>query len=150
MSMGTTEIACPSCGTVSHFADLGRDASAFCRVCDYPLFWARPTRSVSGDADDGESGLRRLPGTAGRVALATIDCPVCTEPNPVSATICIRCGSDLRPAPPTVVVPVAPPPVIPEPEPVPEPVPARVIWPWIVLALLAVAAIVTLIILEVG
>lgn len=145
-SIGTMEITCPSCGTVSHFEELGRDAGAFCRVCDYPLFWARPLRAEAGDGSSGDEGLRRLPGTAGRVALATIDCPACTEPNPVSAAICIRCGADLYPAPPTVVLPPPPPEPVPEPEPVGAA--RRVIWPWIVLALLALAAVVILIALE--
>ena len=147
MTAGTIEVACPSCGTVSHFEELTRDAGAFCRVCDYPLFWARPPRAGGVDDEQGADGLRRLPGTAGRVELATIDCPVCTEPNPVTASICIRCGADLRPAPPTAVVPVAPPPP-PAPAPPPPPPPAkRVIWPWILLAVLAVAAVVVLLIL---
>ena len=144
MSIDTVVITCPSCGTVSHLEDLGRDAGAFCRVCDYPLFWARPARPEGEASESGEEGLRRLPGTAGRVALATIDCPSCTEPNPVSASICIRCGADLHPVP-TVAVPIPPPPPAPEPE--PEPVAKRVIWPWVLVALLAVAAIVVLVLL---
>jgi hypothetical protein len=148
MSVETIEIACPSCGTVSHFQDLGREASAFCRQCDYPLFWARPPRSAGAEDPDVDGGLRRLPGTAGLVSLATADCPECTEPNPLSATVCIRCGSDLRPPPPTVVLPPAPPPVpVAEPEPVPEPAPARPWWPWAVLAVLAIGAVVALVLL---
>ena len=145
MNTDTTEISCPSCGTVSHFEELGRDASAFCRVCDFPLFWARTPRGEAMSEGQGEEGLRRLPGTAGRVALATIDCPVCTEPNPIAASICIRCGSELRPSP-TVAVPVTMP-EPPPPAPAPPPPPKRKIWPWILLAVLAVAAVVVLLIL---
>lgn len=147
MSAGTVEITCPSCGTVSHFEEMGRDAAAFCRVCDYPLFWARGPVGSGAAGEQGGEGLRRLPGTAGRVQLATIDCPVCTEPNPVSATICIRCGSDLRPVPTTPVEPVVLTPAPPPPPPPPPPPAKRVIWPWIVLAVLAVAAVVILLVL---
>ena len=146
MSADTVEISCPSCGTVSHFEELGRDAGAFCRVCDFPLFWARPSRAEGALDAQGEEGLRRLPGTAGRVQLATIDCPVCTEPNPISASICIRCGSELRPTP-TVMMPAAPPPVAAPPPPPPPAPPKRKIWPWILLAVLAIAAVVVLLIL---
>lgn len=147
MSIEAVEITCPSCGTVSHFKELTRDAAAFCRTCDYPLFWVRPPR-LEGEDAGGEEGLRRLPGTVGRVSLATLDCPVCTEPNLVSATLCIRCGADLHPAPPTVVLPPPPEPQpLPEPEPEPVPPAKRLLWPWILLAVLAVAAIITLVVL---
>jgi hypothetical protein len=141
----TVDITCPTCGTISYFEELDRNAEAFCRVCDFPLFWARATRLAGADDDAGGGGLRRLPGTAGRVAIATLACPVCTEPNPITGVVCIRCGSDLHPAPPTVVIPPPPPP--PEPEPVPLPPPRRVIWPWILLGVLAVIAVVLLIVL---
>lgn len=140
-----TDITCPSCGTVSYFTELGRDAGGFCRECDFPLFWARVGRPQVEQGPGGDAGLRRLPGTAGRVALATIDCPVCTEPNPVAAAICIRCGSELRPAP-VVAAPAPPPVVMPAPEPVsPEPAPA--IWPWILLAVLAFVGAAVLVVL---
>ena len=144
MSIDTTEVTCPSCGTVSHFEELGRDGDAFCRTCDFPLFWARAPRQDGGLADSGDEGLRRLPGTAGRLTVATISCPVCTEPNHLSATICIRCGADLYTveAPP-VEEPLPPPP----PEPVVETVPPRVVWPWVVLAILLLAGIVALVFL---
>lgn len=139
------EITCPTCGTESYFEELGRVAEAFCRVCDYPLFWASGARLGADDAPQGDAGLRRLPGTAGRVAVAMLACPVCTEPNPVTGKICIRCGADLHPAPPTVVLEPPPPP--PEPEPAPLRPPRRVIWPWILLGVLAVIAIVVLVLL---
>lgn len=146
MNLDTSEITCPSCGTVSHLQELARDAGAFCRACDYPLFWARPPRQDGEGAGDGGDGLRRLPGTGGLVSLATVDCPECTEPNQVVASICIRCGAQLRPSAPTTVLPA----VEPEPpaeEPGPEPPEERVIWPWVVLAVLAVAAVVALVLL---
>lgn len=143
MSIDTTEVTCPSCGTVSHFEELGRDGDAFCRVCDFPLFWARAPRQEGMPVDGGDEGLRRLPGTAGRVTLATVECPACTEHNALSATICIRCGADLYALP-------APPPVeLPEPEPPTEPVavtPRRKIWPWILLAVLLLLGVVALIV----
>lgn len=139
------EITCPTCGTESYFEELGREAGAFCRVCDYPLFWASSARLGAGDASVGDAGLRRLPGTAGRVAVAMLPCPVCTEPNPVTGAICIRCGADLHPAPPTVVLEPPPPP--PEPEPLPPPPAKRRIWPWVLLAVLAVLAIAVLVVL---
>lgn len=147
MSVDTVEIICPSCGTVSHFDELNRDAAAFCRGCDYPLFWARPPRAQGEDDDESDDGLRRLPGTVGRVSLATVDCPECTEPNQVSASVCVRCGADLHAAPPTLVVPEPQPEPEPEPEIEPEPPAERVIWPWIVLAVLAIAAVVVLVLL---
>lgn len=145
MSVDTTEVTCPSCGTVSHFEDLGRDGEAFCRVCDFPLFWARAPRQEGVSVDGADEGLRRLPGTGGRVTLATVDCPVCTERNVLSATICIRCGADLY------AVPAPPPPVVvPEPEPPTEavvvPPPPRRIWPWVLLAVLLVLGVVALIV----
>lgn len=141
----TMDVTCPTCGTVSYFDELNRDATAFCRVCDYPLFWVRSTR-LADTAEVGDTGLRRLPGTAGRVAVAMIACPVCTEPNPVSLKTCIRCGADLRPAP----APPPPPPPPPPPAPVyvraPEaPPPTRRWWPWVAVAALAVVAVVLLI-----
>ena len=135
------EITCPGCGTISHFEQMRREAEEFCRVCDYPLFWARSSGIGNGHVEEvtGES-LRRLPGTAGRAAGASIDCPACTEPNPIANTICIRCGSDLRPPPPEPVVELPPPP---EPEPEPEPEPARRNW-WPVVIIVAVVAVILL------
>ncbi len=130
MSDTSISITCPGCGTVSHFDQLRRDAQEFCRRCDYPLFWVR-----SGDAPlpvdaEGDSGLRRLPGAGGRQAVASLGCPQCNEPNVYTATLCIRCGADLRPAPPTPppapVVEEPPPPPPPEPEPIPA------LWPYYV------------------
>jgi hypothetical protein len=139
--MTTVDLTCPTCGTVSYFEELNRDAASFCRVCDFPLFWVRG-RQLGALEGGGDAGLRRLPGTAGRVALAMMACPACTEPNPVTGTICIRCGADLHPAPVVVVEPPPPPAEAPAP-----PAPKRTIWPWIVLAVLAVVAVVLLVVL---
>jgi hypothetical protein len=138
-----TDVACPGCGTVREVEQFHRDASEFCSVCDYPLFWVRTTVLGTGTTDDEGNGLRRLPGTAGRVAPASLACPVCTEPNLVTAVVCIRCGADMHP-----VEPVPEPVIEPEPEPEPEPVyvpPPRVIWPWILLAVLLVLTLIAVI-----
>jgi hypothetical protein len=138
----TVELACPSCGTISYFDELERDASAFCRTCDYPLFWARTSHVASGEAASEGESLRRLPGAAGRVAIATFACPVCAEPNTVAATICIRCGSELHPAPvpePPPAPPPPPPPAPPEPEIVADR--RRALWPVVLLWLLGALAI---------
>lgn len=140
------EITCPGCGTVSHFDEIRRAANEFCRSCDYPLFWARSNLVTAGAGEaGGDTGLRRLPGTAGRTAVATLGCWACQEPNLVTATICVRCGSDLAGPPP------------PPPEPAPEPEPVVTVqevvversapWPWIVLAVLFVSGLVTLVLL---
>lgn len=140
----SAETTCPACGTVSHFDELSRDASAFCRSCDYPLFWSRSAQLAAVGAGDGTTGLRRLPGTAGRQSVATLECPSCTEPNAITATVCIRCGADMHPAPAVAA---------PEPAPEPEPTlveavpasarPAR--WPWIALGIAALIAVIGLI-----
>ena len=135
------EINCPGCGTVSHFDELRRSAGEFCRSCDYPLFWARSTLVTAGGGPaDADTGLRRLPGTAGRTTVATVTCWACQEPNLLAATICVRCGSDLAGPP-------APPPPPPEPEPVVEvvevaPEPTPIPWAWIVLAVLFLTGVV--------
>lgn len=119
----SSDVTCPTCGTVSHLDELSRDAMAFCRVCDYPLFWIRGSGGGAGEGGmSGEPGLRRLPGTAGLVTIATLKCPVCTEPNPIAGDFCIRCGSDLHPRP---FAPAAPAPPLPPPEPEPEPPPPK-------------------------
>jgi hypothetical protein len=118
-----SSITCPSCGTVTYLGAVRRHAEEFCRTCDYPLFWARDAaRLAGGDAVSEGAGLRRLPGTAGRVTMASVSCWSCDEPNLALARVCVRCGVDLsgpppeRPAPiPTVTFPVF------EPEPEPEP-----------------------------
>jgi hypothetical protein len=142
----TIDVICPTCAAISYFDELNRDASAFCRVCDYPLFWAGAgVRGEAGNDVDADAGLRRLPGTVGRKEVATISCPACAEPNPVSGKVCIRCGAELRPRPvPVPVVTPPPPPPPPEPPP-PEPAPPRVVWPWVVAALAAAAAVIAIV-----
>jgi hypothetical protein len=148
----TTDVTCPSCGTVSYYDELNRDASAFCRECDYPLFWARTSRTRADSVAVGDAGQRRLPGTVGRITVVTVPCPVCFEPNTTAADVCIRCGADMHPPPPpppppppepktepVVVVPPAPPP--PEPEPRPG-------WTvWILIGAAAALAVILLVLL---
>lgn len=141
----TTELTCPTCGTQSHFEELTRDAAAFCRVCDFPLFWVRTARLQVATGPVSDTGLRRLPGAAGRVAIATFPCPSCTEPNPLTANICIRCGADLHPSP---VVDE------PAPEPLTEATPLVAVaekktvwWPWALVSALGVIAIVLILFL---
>jgi hypothetical protein len=134
------EVTCPGCGTVAHLAELRKTAEEFCRRCDYPLFWAR-RRTASGVDGPGGEGLRRLPGAGGWRSEASVGCPTCREPNRLDARVCVRCGGDMRPAPPPVAIP-APPPVIvraPEPEPEPKTTP----WWLVILVLVLVAAAVT-------
>lgn len=133
------DTTCPSCGA-SGLADFTRrDAADFCPACDFPLFWSRD-RVVQPSTDGpDDSGLRRLPGTAGRTALASLLCPVCAEPNPATGVTCMRCGSDLHPKP--VVEPVVAAP-LPEPEVVDEPEPkARPWWPIVLAGGLALVAL---------
>jgi hypothetical protein len=141
------QLLCPGCGTPSHFDEFRRGANEFCRTCDYPLFWARTSaRTATSNGTEGDTGLRRLPGTAGRVAIATIDCWSCREPNLLAAVVCVRCGADLSgppPAPEPELVPVT---VVVEPPPPPPP-PKPAIWPWVVLAVLFVAGLVLLLVL---
>ncbi len=128
----TTEVICPTCGTVAQLDDTNRDAQAFCRVCDYPLFWIRAAAMGAGEGGrDGDPGLRRLPGTAGLVAVAILACWNCDERNPVTGIHCIRCGVELNPAP-VVMAPLAPPDpeplVAPEPPPPPKPPLVPLAW----------------------
>lgn len=140
----TTEVTCPTCGTVSHLDEVGRDAGAFCRVCDYPLFWIRAATSGEGEGGlSGDPGLRRLPGTGGLVAIATIRCWNCDEPNPITGVYCIRCDAELHPAP-VVALPLSPTlPVYaePPPEPVP-PKPPLIPWAWVPAAVMTLILVV--------
>jgi rubredoxin len=108
------DVVCPTCGTPARVDGVRRESADFCATCDYPLFWA-VERHPAALNEGSDTGLRRLPGTAGRASLAALRCPSCTEPNAPSATHCARCGAELRPAPVVVELP-------PEPEPEPEPV----------------------------
>lgn len=105
-------VACPSCGTQGSVDLDARESSSFCARCDFPLFWAVERRIASGVGEG--AGLRRLPGTAGRVALAQVRCPSCTEPNPPAAQLCLRCGSPMQlEEPVTAVLPIPLPPPVP-------------------------------------
>lgn len=112
--MSSTKVDCPQCGTQGSVDFARRDASDFCRTCDYPLFWSRDRVIPPAGESAGDGGLRRLPGTVGHASLAALACPECNEPNQPSAVNCVRCGADMHPV---VVIPE------PEPEPEPEPLP---------------------------
>ncbi|TAM92836.1 MAG: hypothetical protein EPN43_01805 [Jatrophihabitans sp.] len=135
-------VICPECGTAAVITANRRDSADFCRQCDFPLFWTPSAviRDASGRA--GEDSLRRLPGTAGRVTVASVPCPHCAEPNLLSAQTCVRCGLPMRviaPPPPPPAPVYIPPPPLPEPEPVPEKhVPW---WVWAIIAILLAATI---------
>lgn len=137
-------VTCPECGTAAMVMLNRRDASDFCATCDFPLFWtpAAVQREASMRAD--EDSLRRLPGTVGRVTVASLPCPHCAEPNALSAEVCVRCGRPMRveelPAPAPAPVYVPPPPPEPEPD-------KRVPWWAWALVGLGVAIIIVLIVL---
>lgn len=126
-------VTCPDCGTSAEVTLTRRDAADFCSRCDFPLFWT-PAAIQLGDRDTDESTLRRLPGTAGRLTVASATCPHCHEANPLAATECGRCGRPMVIAPAPVVV--APPP--PPPAPPPEPEPRSLWWLWLLLGTTAV------------
>ena len=88
-------VVCPQCGRIGEVVDDEIDAEGFCPVCDFPLFWATARAERSDDALANAS-RPRLPGVQGR-AIAGCRCPACSEPNPVLAERCIRCGSDFGP-----------------------------------------------------
>jgi hypothetical protein len=105
------DVVCPSCGAVSQLDEVQRAADDFCRVCDYPLFWARSSKlTVGAPVDDNGESLRRLPGTAGLQDQPWIDCPneECREPNLLKPLYCIRCGTALHPPPVVVIESTAP------------------------------------------
>jgi hypothetical protein len=137
-------ITCPECSASAMVDPTRRDALDFCQRCDFPLFWARDQLVFSQPMDSSDDALRRLPGTLGRVVIASLPCPHCNEPNLPTATVCVRCGlsmqADAAPAPPR-----------PQPVPLPEPLapledePHRWwIWLLVLLTLLLVAGIVLL------
>ena len=137
-ALATDLVTCPECGQMATVDMARRQAEDFCTNCDYPLFWARGTVIAPADQDTGAS-LRRLPGTVGRAATASLLCPHCGEPNSPLAEICIRCALSMHP----VEIPEpAPPPIVepdPEPEPEPEPEPG---FPWWWVVLIAVCVII--------
>jgi hypothetical protein len=142
-------VTCPECGTVGSIVVSRRDAADFCTNCDFPLFWT-PSRILLDRAALQDDSLRRLPGTVGRVAVASLPCPHCSEPNAVTAVDCIRCGRPLHPvhvqAPQPVYVP-PPAPVYEEPEP---PAPATPWWVWLLFYLAVTGALVLIILYATG
>ncbi|MEO9137803.1 MAG: hypothetical protein ABI345_01925 [Jatrophihabitans sp.] len=119
--MATETLTCPECGTVASVTLNRRDATDFCRSCDYPMFWTPARVYTDNLARAAQEALRRLPGTVGRATVASRACPHCAEPNALSAQLCVRCGLSMYPVqapppPPPVVEYVAPPPVYVEPE----------------------------------
>ncbi|MCU1688894.1 MAG: hypothetical protein JWN20_822, partial [Jatrophihabitantaceae bacterium] len=113
-SRATQSVTCPQCGTVVPVDSQSRSSLDFCPnpVCDFPLFWVKSAIIADATAYGDGSSHRRLPGTAGRAIAASMACPHCTEPNPISGVVCVRCGLDLRPI---AVAPAPPPPPAPEP-----------------------------------
>ncbi len=114
------EIVCPACESVTLVETVRRDAESFCAnaACDFPLFWVAtpvPTVVDPGGETVGDGGVvRRSPGVDGRLELVHIACPACSELNDRERVFCVRCESELRPAP--VVVPPPPPVAAPIPE----------------------------------
>lgn len=129
-------VTCPECGTRATVALTRREAGDFCARCDFPLFWT-PSTIQLGDRDTATDTLRRLPGTGGRVTVASAACPHCNEANPLSAVVCVRCGL------PMVVeeAPPAPVPVAPPPAPQPPPEQRSLLWLWLVLGATAAVAV---------
>jgi hypothetical protein len=113
-------MTCPECGESQMIDPAQRRAEDFCQRCDFPLFWAR-NAVVPLTTDETGASLRRLPGTVGRAATASVACPHCGEPNSPTAIICIRCSQPMilaQPEPEPEPEPVyIPPPPEPEPEP---------------------------------
>ncbi|HEY0166535.1 MAG TPA: hypothetical protein VGB75_05775 [Jatrophihabitans sp.] len=138
-------ITCPECSASAMVELTRRDALDFCPRCDFPLFWARDQVVFSDPVDSDDDALRRLPGTLGRVVIASAPCPHCNEPNLPTATLCVRCGLTMQASAP-------PSPPRPRPAPLPEPPMEPLedashrwwIWLVVVLTLLMVAGIVLL------
>ncbi len=127
-------VVCPECGQVAPAALTRRDSGDFCTRCDFPLFWTPSEIQLGDDQRTSAESLRRLPGTAGRVTVASTPCPHCHEANTLSATSCVRCGLPMVVAPEPAPVHVAP---APPPEPAPEPVKRTPWWLWLLLGLTA-------------
>jgi hypothetical protein len=137
-------ITCPECGASAMVELTRRDALDFCQRCDFPLFWARDQVVIGNPVDSNDDALRRLPGTLGRVVIASVPCPHCNEPNLPTATLCVRCGLGMQASAPPPPRPIA----VQLPEPPMEPLEdePRHWWSWllVLLTLLLVAGIVLL------
>ena len=143
----TEQVSCPECGRVATVTLTRRESVDFCTNCDYPLFWT-PSKILVDRSGLSDESLRRLPGTVGRVAIASFPCPHCAELNQVSAVDCIRCGRPLRPVHFVAPTPVyVPPPPMPEPEPEPRGVPW---WVWVLVAAAVATTIVMIVLAETG
>lgn len=132
-------VVCPECGTAAVITVNRRDSADFCKQCDFPLFWTPSAVIRDASMRTNDESLRRLPGTVGRVTVASLPCPHCAEPNLLSAQTCVRCGLPMRleapPAPERVYV--APPPM----EPVLEPEKGVPWWVWAAIAIILAATI---------
>lgn len=138
-------ITCPECGAPGMVEPTRRDALDFCQRCDFPLFWTRDQVVVSEPRDSSDDSLRRLPGTLGRVVIASVPCPHCNEPNLPTASLCVRCGLSMQAStPPPPPRPVA----VPLPEPPMEPLEDEPshwrLWLLVLVTVLLVAGIVLL------
>lgn len=125
-------VTCPECGHVAEVTLNKRDSVDFCPQCDFPLFWT-PAQIVLGDGARADESLRRLPGTGGRVTVASVPCPHCSESNSLSAITCVRCGLPMALAP----EPPPPPPPAPAPAPVVVPQQGVPLWLWVLLGITA-------------
>lgn len=138
-------ITCPECGASATVELTRRDALDFCQRCDFPLFWARNQVVSSEPIDSNDDALRRLPGTLGRVVIASVPCPHCNEPNLPTSTLCVRCGLSMQgDAPPSPPRPQPVPPPEPWMEPLEDDPDHGWAWLLVVLTLLLVAGIVLL------
>lgn len=139
-------ITCPGCGASSMVELTRRDALDFCQRCDFPLFWARDQVVIGEPIDSNDDALRRLPGTLGRVVIASAPCPHCNEPNLPTATLCVRCGLSLQASAPPAPPQPRPRPMVVEPpmEPLEDERHRWWIWLLVLLTLLLVAGIVLL------
>jgi hypothetical protein len=132
-------VVCPECGTAAVITLNRRDSVDFCKQCDFPLFWT-PTAIMRDEAARAnDESLRRLPGTVGRVTVASVPCPHCAEPNLLSAQVCVRCGLPMRVV--AQAAPLAPVYVPPPPEPVAEPETGVPWWVWAAIAIILAATI---------
>lgn len=145
----TDVVTCPECGQLTTVNMARRSSDDFCRICDFPLFWAKGT-VITPEGQENGASLRRLPGTVGRAATASLICPHCAEPNSPTAEICVRCALSLHPVDIPEPGPQPEPLIVfephPEPEPEPEPSP-KFDWWWVVAVIMAVVAVALIIVL---